>query len=423
MREYLKRLPKETLNLVYAATDMACFNSVPAYLVGGFVRDLLLGVKNFDLDIVVEGDGIKFAEDLARHLRSKLISHRRFGTATVITRQNLKIDISSSRKESYAQPAQLPVVSKGGLKDDLFRRDFTINAMAIDIGCENFGGLIDYYGGKPDLKAKKIRILHGLSFRDDPTRILRAIRFEQRYGFKIEPATLKALKAAVKLRMLEKTEPQRLRDELILMLKEERPLKEIKRLQQLAGFSFLSPGLSLSTKRYAFMRSLGKEAAWFNGALDRHIPVDSWLLYLMALLEPLDTNAIKSIWREFAFRKAEEKKMLGYKGIDGVSIKQLKKSTVRPSRIFAILEPISCEAILLVKAKYRDAYLQRHIVDFFKRYQGMRIKTTGEDLQSLGLKPGPNFRKILRKLLYAKLDGAVKSKEDEILLIREWLKR
>src|SRR3989338_4893028 len=264
MREYLKKLPKEILDLLYLAEDIAFQNNMRAYLVGGFVRDLLLGVKNLDLDIAIEGDGIKFAEELSDRLNSKLIRHRRFGTATIASRHNLKIDIATARKEFYPKAAHLPVVSPGTLRDDLFRRDFTINAMSISIMKEDFGSLIDLFEGRADLKHKKIKILHSLSFIDDPTRILRAIRFEKRYNFRLEPQTLKLLKEAVHLKMLQQVQPQRIRDELVLLLKEGRALKQIMRLRQLGGFSFIHPRLILSKNNCLFLKNIQKQVNWFK---------------------------------------------------------------------------------------------------------------------------------------------------------------
>jgi tRNA nucleotidyltransferase (CCA-adding enzyme) len=238
MRNRLHKLPQEIKDLIYLASNIATENNMPVYLVGGFVRDLLLEVKNLDLDFVIEGDGIKFAEDLATILKARLIRHRRFGTATIvlnpvrvitsfsrlpIVSRGVKIDIATARRETYPRPASLPLVTRGTLEDDLARRDFSVNAMAISITKKDFGKLVDFFCGKDDLQHKKVRILHSLSFIDDPTRMLRAIRFEQRYNFKIEPHTLKLLKVAAAIKMLEKVQPQRLRDELILILKEAHP--------------------------------------------------------------------------------------------------------------------------------------------------------------------------------------------------------
>ncbi|MDD5595678.1 MAG: hypothetical protein PHY94_05485, partial [Candidatus Omnitrophica bacterium] len=211
MRKYLEQLPKEIKDLLRLIGKTSGKLKMPAYLVGGFVRDLVLGVNNFDLDIAIEGEGIVFAEDLSKELGGKLTLHRRFRTATLAPSHKLKIDIATARREIYPQAASLPEVRPGCLKDDLFRRDFTINAMAVSISGEDYGKLIDIFGGRNDLREKKIRILHDLSFIDDPTRILRAIRFQERFAFKIEPQTLKLLKAACRNKMLESVEPQRLR--------------------------------------------------------------------------------------------------------------------------------------------------------------------------------------------------------------------
>ncbi len=185
MKKYLQRLPKEIQDLIYLSSEVAAANHFRAFLVGGFVRDLVLQVKNLDLDIVVEGDGIKFAEDIVDFLKARVVKHSRFGTATVTLSAAVKIDVASARVECYPAPACLPQVKNGSIKEDLKRRDFSINAMAISINKKDFGRLIDFFDGINDLRKSKIRVLHDLSFIDDPTRILRAVRFEIRYGFAI----------------------------------------------------------------------------------------------------------------------------------------------------------------------------------------------------------------------------------------------
>lgn len=440
MKEYLKKLPQEIQDLIYLARDIAVRNNIPSYLVGGFARDLILGVRNFDLDIVVEGDGIKFAEEFAQELNGKLIRHRRFGTATVISKPHLnpvrdhmqperkhdvsngvKIDIATARKEFYPEPAHLPVVESGSLKDDLFRRDFTINAMAIGIADHSFGELIDFFGGREDLRKKSVRVMHKLSFIDDPTRILRAARFEQRYDFKIEPQTLKFLKEAVCLKMLEVVEPQRIRDDLILILKEEMPLKEIRRIHKLAGLKFLNKKLRGSAKMYALLEAIAKEISWFRKAHSQRRHLDAWLVYLMGLFDSLNAAAIKGICRRYAFRKGEEKRLLDCKGVNKGFIAKLSRK-IRPSEIYEMLEPLSYEVILLLKAKYKNPNLKKHIEGFLGVYNGVRIHICGDDLRRLGIAPGPYYQNIFKKVLNAKLDGMVKTKEEELALVGKLLK-
>ena len=423
MVNYLEKLPKEAQGLIRLAARLASRQNVSSYLVGGFVRDLLLGSSNLDLDIVVEGDGIKFAEELAGPLKARLIRHRQFGTASLVLRSDGKIDITTARKEFYPEPASLPVVSPGTLKDDLFRRDFTINTLAIRISSKKSTELIDFFQGKNDLKEKKIRILHDLSFIDDPTRILRAIRFEQRYDFTIESNTLRQLKKATKIKMINKVGPQRLRDELILILKEARPLKPLKRIKELSGFSFINRNLSLTNTDFSFLSRLGKEIAWFKARHMRRRRLDSWLIYFMGMIDGLSLREVKSICRSFVFRQGEEKRILDYKRLQDKIFSLLKHHSVKPSRIYRILEPLSYEVILSIKAKYQNENLRGHIQDFLAMYNGVRIFTGGQDLQALGLVPGPGYQKIFHQVLDARIDGQIKTRDEELGFIKRIIAR
>jgi tRNA nucleotidyltransferase (CCA-adding enzyme) len=421
MKDYLKRLPREVLELIYSSRTVASKNNMHVYLVGGFVRDLLLGVKNFDLDIVVEGDGLKFAEDYATMLKGKLVRHRRFGTATIILRHNLKIDIATARREIYPQPASLPVVTRSNLKDDLARRDFTINAMAISVMDDDFGRLIDFFEARNDLADKKIRVLHALSFIDDPTRILRAIRFEGRYNFRIEAVTLRFLKESAKLKMLEKVEPQRLRDELILILKEEEPLKELRRIKRLFGFSFINPRLFISKSDDNLLSSIERQIHWFKKSFPERRQLDTWIIYFMGLTSSLQAEDVENICTKFVFRRGEEKIISSYRKIFKKLVSKLSRNKVNPAEIFHLLEPLSYEVTLFIKAKYKNHNLQKHIADFFEIYNGMKICISGDDLRRLGVIPGPFYQKVFTKVLNAKLEGLVKTKDDELVLIKRLL--
>ena len=197
---------------------------VKAYIVGGPVRDKLLDIEDLDLDFVVEADGIKFAEALNKTLKGKLTVYKAFGTAT-IELKGKRIDIVTARKETYKRPAAYPAVKPGRIKDDLFRRDFTINAMAIAVNKKGLGRLVDFYNGRKDLKKRLIRVLHDKSFMDDPTRIFRAVRFSVRFGFRIEPHTKKLMKEAVSDGLLGEVNAGRIRKEIELFLKEKNPKK------------------------------------------------------------------------------------------------------------------------------------------------------------------------------------------------------
>lgn len=220
----------EIIKLVGETADKL---KVPAYLVGGPVRDKLLGIANYDLDFVVEGDGIKFAEALNKKLKGGLTAYRAFGTAAIKLKEK-KIDIVTARKETYKYPAAYPSVTPGAIKDDLFRRDFTINAMAMVINKRNFGALVDFYGGEEDLKKGIIRVLHDKSFMDDPTRIFRAVRFSVRFGFKIEARTKRLIKEAVSDGFLGEVNAGRVKKEVELFLKEKDPKKCLETFAKLA---------------------------------------------------------------------------------------------------------------------------------------------------------------------------------------------
>ncbi len=399
MKKYLENLAPEVKKLIGICAQAAAEKNYKVYLVGGFVRDLILGVENLDLDVVVEGDGIKFAEDLSLSLKADLVRHRRFGTATLTLGHKTKIDIATAREEWYLEPACLPSVKSGEVKDDLKRRDFSINAMAISLNQEDYGKLVDFFNGLDDLAHKRIRILHNLSFIDDPTRILRAIRFEKRYNFKIEPLTLKYLQEAVKLKMLEKVEPQRLRDELILILKEMDPLKPLKRIQQLVGFRFIHPCLGLSSGIMRLLEKSRRQISWFKKHYSARRHLDVWLIYFASLLDGLTNREIKAVFKLFVFRKGEEKRVLTYKEITKSCIDKLSSKVTKPSVVFHLLDPLSYEAILLVKVKYKNKNLNRHIEDFFESYNSMCLAVTGHDLSKLGIKPGPEYQKIFLKVL------------------------
>lgn len=423
MKKYLKGLPQHIQGLIRLISELAEKNNTPAYLVGGFVRDLFLGVKNMDLDIVIEGDGIKFAGKLSRALNAKLTSHGRFATATVAPLSGLKIDITSARSEVYPHPGSLPVVSAGTLEDDLARRDFTVNAMAISLNRNDFASIIDPCGGKDDLRAKKIRVLHRISFIDDPTRILRAIRFSSRYNFKIEAKTLRLLKEAGAAGLLARVNPQRLRDELMLMLKEDKPLQEISVLDKLCGFDFISKGLKLKLRVKALLSGAARQIKWFCRVYPERRALDKWLIYLICLLEPLSGSEIKSFCKDFALRKGEEKRILSYKRISRKFIAELSRKGIKPARIFSMLEPLSYEVIIMLKAGYANPVISGHIADFFEIYNGMRLYISGHDLHGLGVKPGPVYQRIFTQVLNAKLNGALKTRDQELELIRRLIKR
>lgn len=417
VKQYLNNLPKDLSDLIYLARDIATDRKMPTCLVGGFVRDLILGVPNFDLDIVVQGDGFVFASEFAARLNARLITHPRFGTATLITPQKTKLDVATARSEIYPHPATLPVVTPGTIKEDLGRRDFTINALAIDLLQDNFGSLIDFYQGRQDLQTKIIRILHDLSFIDDPTRIIRAVRFEQRLRFRIEPHSLGLLKEAKRKGMLKKVSSHRLRDEIILILKEPLALDCVQRLNELVGFDFIHSHCKVNKASLRGFWAIKREVDWFGRNFPKRRNLDVWLMYFIILVSGLKQEELSCLCEEFALRRGEAKRIISYSRVSQTIASSLSKKDILPSQIYRILEPLSFEVILLLKAKYRNRILNLNIERFLKYYNGMRHYVSGKDLTKLGLRPGPDYKKILKRLLYLQLNGHIDSRQDAL----EWV--
>ncbi|MFH0917835.1 MAG: CCA tRNA nucleotidyltransferase [Candidatus Omnitrophota bacterium] len=419
MRKYFKKLPKELREVIRQAWRVSQETRMPAYLVGGCLRDLILQVKNLDLDIAIEGNGIIFAQHLGRKLKAQLKIHPWFGTATLILSAGLKVDIATTRQEKYPDSAALPQVHPDSLKEDLKRRDFTINAMALSLAADKQQKIIDPFGAVADLVSGKIRILHNLSFQDDPTRILRAIRFSQRFNFKIEPKTLALLKEAISAGLLDKVNPHRMREELILMLKEQNPFKPIKKLSDLGGLSFISPKLKIDRSTPGLFKSIAGEINWFVKNFPARRPLDVWLVYFAALLAGLTLEQIKTIIYRLGAPKGDQKRIIGYYQEGKKIIAALSKKQASPEQIFSLLEPLSYETIILLRAAAPNKNFKKHSADFLQIYNGMRLSICGKDLGGLGVLPGPEYQRIFAQVLAAKLNGQVKNRQTELALIQK----
>ena len=245
MKETLQKMEKlltpQIQDFLRLSGKLANSNGQRAYCVGGFVRSMLLGIDNFDIDITIEGDGLLFARRLAEKLKGSLTLHKQFATATVLAK-HFKIDVATAREEIYKYPAAYPKVFFSTIRKDLKRRDFTINAMAISLNSRGFGKLLDFFNGADDLRKKSIKVLHDKSFIDDPTRIFRAVRFEQRLNFTISKNTQRLIKDAVAIGLLDKIGKNRLKKEIDLIKREKAPKKVFKRLKQLLGENNVSNG-------------------------------------------------------------------------------------------------------------------------------------------------------------------------------------
>jgi tRNA nucleotidyltransferase (CCA-adding enzyme) len=405
----IDRLPKEVQGLLRQIGELGNRVEVQTYAVGGFVRDLILGVSNLDLDVTVEGDGRYFAESLAREIGGEVLSYDRFGTATLILHKNGPIgrmDIATARRERYPYPGALPEVEPGTIAEDLFRRDFTINAMAMALNPDRFGELVDLYGGLKDLKEGLIRVMHDRSFIDDPTRLFRAVRFETRYDFRLEPHTASLVERAIRDDMPLKVSRGRIWHELRLILAEEVPEKPIGRLCEIGLLTFVNPDLDASEDTMRFFGRIRDALAELRriGVRDR---VDLSLVYFAAMIRGFREDQIHEICREFGLSKEEERKLL-----DSLQIQHLRFDSDRRSRIYRAFEGRCIESLLFLLAKTDDERVKSFTVEYLIDLRYVKPLISGEDLKALGLKPGPIFGKILRDAFDGQLDRELTSRSD-----------
>lgn len=425
---YMKdRIPAPFFSLLQETGELAERRQVRVYAVGGFVRDLLLGIPNLDVDLVVEGDGIRFAKALARRYQARVTTHDRFGTATVTLADGQTLDVATARTESYEAPGALPTVQRSSIKEDLRRRDFTINTLAIRLNADHLGDLVDLHGGLRDLQNKTIRVLHGLSFIDDPTRVFRAIRFEQRLGFQLDQDTVVLMTEAVKMKLLRRLSPSRLSAELHHVLSERAPGKT---LAGLAGYNvlpFIHPGLKWSPGLARLMKAVENAVEWH--AKFSFGPLASpWVVYGMALLDALPQPAVQETLARFTFPRHETQAILWWANTqvrpykDARLLKALDR-TVKPSETFRTLRNLPDETLVFLMAKIRSKRAKQKIVDMFTTYRRMKPILNGTDLKTMGLKPGPLYNRILDRLLDARLDGTVETETDERRLVRQMAKQ
>ena len=425
--DLLRRFPQERLSLLRALGDLADEGGISLYLVGGVVRDLLLKRENWDLDLTVEGDGIAFARLVADRYGAGLAVFERFATARLVFQDGLKIDIATTRRESYAQPAALPDVEPASLREDLYRRDFTINAMAIQLNLAMLGQLHDPYGGQRDLRARTIRVLHAGSFQDDPTRIFRAIRFEQRFGFRLERTTGRLLAQATSTNLIQQLSGPRLQNEILLLFAEQDPVRAIARLGQLKLLRFLHRRLCYTTKVKRLVTAVPKALAWWARRFPDSV-IDRPAVYLMALSSGSSSVVVATMIRRLALSR-EQTKNLGIVGrrIDYALKRFTNKGPVWPSQVYRLLEDFSDEALVLLLAKrvgtqhgVRLSLLKRYLVAYMKN-RAIKTALTGRDLQAMGLNPGPQYKIILGQLLDARIDGMITTEVEERVFVRKQL--
>ncbi len=395
---------------------------VSVFAVGGFVRDLLLRKENLDIDIVVEGDGIAFAAAYARSRQCRIRTHRKFGTAVIIFSDGFKVDVASTRMEYYVAPAALPTVEHASIKLDLYRRDFTINTLAVALNGKWRGELIDHFGAQRDLKDRAVRVLHNLSFVEDPTRVFRGIRFEQRLGFHLGRHTEHLLRSAVRLGLIEKVGGSRVLNELTIILCEANPLPAVLRLEDLDLLKYIHPALTTRRRVKPYFERAGRVLHWYE-LLYTGEEIRKWLVYLLCLAADLDRDAMVGICTRLDIPPRVRSVLTDTREDAHALLQSLERRRVRhkPPRnsdLYHALDPLPTEVILYLMAAAGDEEVRRWLSRFFTHLRGTSHLLTGDDLKDLGLPPGPLYRKIFTALLDARLNGKVLTRQEEIALVR-----
>jgi tRNA nucleotidyltransferase (CCA-adding enzyme) len=403
-----KRLPAELFNFMQVAGEVSQSQGHSLYLVGGVVRDLLLGRANFDLDLVVEGNAIELTRQLIEIKQGEITTHPRFGTAK-LQWNKWSVDLATARSETYVKPGALPRVKPSSLSNDLFRRDFTINTMAIHLNPSRYGELIDLYGGRDDLEHKLIRVLHEKSFTDDATRIWRGLRYEQRLNFQLEPNTLQLLKRDIP--MLDTISGDRIQYELECILQEERPEKVFHRAEELNGLQSLDPAL----------KGNGWLAEKFKLAQQLTSPnLPSFGLYLALLAYRLTEEQSEHLISRLRLSKSVAQTLQNTMAIK-TKLQALANPALNPSGIYRLLHGYSPSAIManLLAGDSNVAY--QHIRLFLNKLRYVKPALNGDDLIRIGIALGPRIKEILQLLHQARLDGKVTSKQGEESLVKKWL--
>ncbi len=414
-----ERFPPWVVQLLRGAGSLAEEMGFKVYLVGGAVRDLLLRIDNLDLDLVVEGEGIAFAQELGRREGCKVSSHLKFNTATVFLPHRVELDVATARMEYYDYPGALPKVEYGSIKRDMARRDFTMNTLALSLNPGHFGKVMDFFGGQRDIKERVIRVLHNLSFVEDPTRIFRAIRFEQRFGFQMVKHTMHLVENAVKLNFFDRMAGDRLFKELQYMLNEHHAEECVRRMAELDVLRFIHTSITYNDSMREMLGRIMEVLNWFD-LLFLDEPYERSLVYFYALIDPLEDSELEELCQRLGIHYGKSRAFIEDRRELIQAIRRIY-SLDQPSnsQINRLLRRFSLEMLFFAMARTRHKSTQIAISRFITHLRRTHTLLRGKDLIKLGLPQGPIIGKALETLLDARLDGLVKTRVEEEAFIEE----
>lgn len=414
LQRFKERIPFEVQQLLqltgFIAEELGC----SAYLVGGLIRDLILDYENLDIDIVVEGSAIEVARRLARSTGARIDAYKRFDTAVVIFKTGLRFDFATARTEYYERPGALPKVQKSSIRSDLLRRDFSINALAFSLSRRNFGTIVDVVGGIKDIRNKTIRVLHSLSFIEDPTRIIRAVRFESRFGFKMDETTENLAREAVKVGALNQATPVRLRDELFDLFKEDEFLSAVERAHELGVFSALIPGFKLTTKKKRMLREIQKSASM------KSKPEVKKLAVLSVLMCDKETSFIEEFSNRYKLKSTDKKVLL--ETVEILNLAELP--ALRHSEIYEVFNRYRDESLeAALSSLYGKKRLKTYLSIYLNEIRNKTPIVSGKELLEIGYTESPELGQVKNEIFKLYLDGKIKDKREALNLARKMLLR
>jgi tRNA nucleotidyltransferase (CCA-adding enzyme) len=409
-----RRLGRRRLELAERIVAVARRRGWATYLVGGVVRDLLLDRATKDLDLVVVGDAPAVARSIAQTAGARFREHEAFGTASVEFDDALRFDLASARSESYVRPAALPRTAPSSLHDDLRRRDFTINSMALDLSAAHFGEVIDPLEGQSDLRRRLVRVLHDRSFRDDPTRIFRAVRFSNRLGFAVEEATERLMRQSIARGGIDRLSATRLRRELELLFDEAGWAETVATLGKYGGWNAVEPALGLERGDAGRVERAESWAEWYAASFGT-TPIRRWVLALATLLHGRRRKERERVVRRLRPERRDACELVEAPDRALEMLKNLRAARhPRPSRVFRICEGASVVSCLLALSDTRAGAVRQALCAFLLRFRAVQTDLSGDDLLRAGVPAGPLVGRGLRAALEAKLDGRATSAKRQL---------
>jgi tRNA nucleotidyltransferase (CCA-adding enzyme) len=403
-RSVRRALSPRLLEVLTAAGELGQASGGRAYLVGGAVRDILLGRPVEDVDVVVEGNGIELADRLVARFGGRSHPHEAFLTAAVCLDGNVRLDVATARTEFYRSPAALPEVETSAMRQDLYRRDFTINAMAINLTPGRFGDLLDFFGGQRDLERHQIRVLHSLSFLDDPTRAIRAVRFATRLGLEIAAETRQLIRVAVQEGVFSRLSGERLRDELAEMVGEGHPVEALAELDRLGVFPAVFPGVVWNPALHRFLHEVESVLAW--SALEEVYNGPQWFAYVVALATRAGEGGGKSLAQRLALSGRMSSTVAAARRRMEQLLAVLCQKNVSPSDVVTAVER-SDRALVAVTMAAAASPERRTLRQALTAWMRTPAPVSGGQLRAAGIKPGPAIGGAVRQTRAAVLDGRV----------------